>query len=298
MTSDNLASIAKSIRAPFLLLTPACVFLGLSAALYDQQAINWANFWLAMVGAVSAHMSVNLFNEYVDFKSGLDLHTIKTPFSGGSGSLPQTPGAASATLTAAVFSLLVCLIIGTYFVFKIGVLLVPLGALGALIIVTYTPWINHRPLLCLVAPGFGFGPLMVVGTYFCVTGSYAWSAVYLSLVPFFLVSNLLLLNQFPDLEADRRAGRNHLPIAHGVRTSVRVFSAFVALAYLPILIGVAIGVLPVASIFSVLPAFLAVGVSIKIRNFDGDIEKHIPSMGAYVLVVLITPTLLGISLII
>ncbi len=40
---------------------------------------------LALLGAFLAHISVNTLNEYFDFKSGLDLETIKTPFSGGSG---------------------------------------------------------------------------------------------------------------------------------------------------------------------------------------------------------------------
>lgn len=298
MASGKLASVARSIRAPFVLLTPVCVFLGLSAAIRIEGQVDWAHFSLVLMGAVFAHMSVNLFNEYFDFKSGLDLDTVKTPFSGGSGSLLRNPGAAAAILKAAVFSLLICLIVGTYFVYELGVLLVPLGALGVLIIVTYTQLIVRHPLICLIAPGLGFGPLMVAGSYFCITGSYHWFPFYLSLAPFFLVSNLLLLNQFPDLEPDRRAGRNHLPIALGVRTSARIFAAFNVLAYLAILIGIAVRVLPLASVFASLPAFMATFVSVKAGNFDGDIENHIPVMGIYVLVVLSTPALLGISLII
>jgi len=40
-----------------------------------------------------------------------------------------------------------------------------------------------------------------------------------SLVPFFLVSDLLLLNQFPDAAADERVGRKHIPILIGRRAS-------------------------------------------------------------------------------
>ncbi len=47
---------------------------------------------------------------------------------------------------------------------------------------------------------------------------------------FFLVSNLLLLNQFPDLEADRSAGRRHLPIVLGRPSSSQVFGYFFELA--------------------------------------------------------------------
>ncbi len=64
-----------------------------------------------------------------------------------------------------------------------------------------------------------------------------------TLVPFFLVSNLLLLNQFPDLEADRSAGRRHLPIVLGRPSSSQVFGAFLAFAYVSLIIGVTSGTL-------------------------------------------------------
>jgi hypothetical protein len=49
---------------------------------------------LIFIGALFAHISVNTLNEYFDFKSGLDLTANKTPFSGGSGALPNTPDVA------------------------------------------------------------------------------------------------------------------------------------------------------------------------------------------------------------
>jgi 1,4-dihydroxy-2-naphthoate octaprenyltransferase len=76
---------------PFLILTPACVLLGLGTALSASKSINIHYFILALTGAVSAYISVNTFNEYFDFKSGLDYKTIRTPFSGGSGALPKKP---------------------------------------------------------------------------------------------------------------------------------------------------------------------------------------------------------------
>ena len=98
-----------------------------------------------------------------------------------------------------------------YFVFTVGILLLPLGLLGIALIVFYTQWITKRPIICLVAPGLAFGPLMVLGTHFVLTGSYSWTAFAASLVPGFLVSDLLLLNQFPDVEADKTVGRKYLP---------------------------------------------------------------------------------------
>ena len=87
----NFKFLLDPMRLPFLILTPACVVLGLATAIWTSGQINWFHFVLVLIGALSAHISVNTFNEYFDFKSGLDANTKRTPFSGGSGRLPETP---------------------------------------------------------------------------------------------------------------------------------------------------------------------------------------------------------------
>ena len=79
--------------------------------------------------------------------------------------------------------------------------------------------------------------LMVMGTHFSLTGTYSWTAFIAALVPTFLVSNLLLLNQFPDVDPDRSIGRRHFPIAIGCNHSSRLYGIFLILAYLSILVG-------------------------------------------------------------
>jgi 1,4-dihydroxy-2-naphthoate octaprenyltransferase len=189
------------MRIQFLILTPACVFLGLGTAIWTDREINIYYFILTLFAALSAHISVNAFNEYFDFRSRLDFKTVRTPFSGGSGTLPAQPNLARQALRTAWTAFAVTSLIGLYFLHIRGIFLLPLGILGLLTIVAYTPWLARHPFLCLVAPGFGFGPFMVMGTDFVLTGEYSWTAFIASLIPFFLVSNLLLLNQFPDVEA-------------------------------------------------------------------------------------------------
>ena len=84
-------TVVLSMRVPFLALTFVCVFLGASTVVANQANVNLTLLILALFGALLAHISVNTLNEYFDFKSGLDLETIKTQFSGGSGALPQNP---------------------------------------------------------------------------------------------------------------------------------------------------------------------------------------------------------------
>ncbi len=214
------------MRVPFLVLAPVCVFLGMSTVVANQASVNLLVLLLALAGAFLAHISVNTLNEYFDFKSGLDLETLKTPFSGGSGALPQNPEMVGSVLAVGLASSIFLFMIGSYFVWQFGTGIIPIGITGLVIIATYTSWINKHPFLCLVAPGIGFGFLMVAGTQFVLQGEYTPLSWLVAAVPFFLVNNLLLLNQYPDIKADAKAGRYHFPIAYGVKRSNLVYGLF------------------------------------------------------------------------
>lgn len=290
--------ILGPMRLPFLILTPACVALGFGTALWTQGAVSAFQVTMVLVGAIAAHISVNAFNEYFDFKSGLDFHTRRTPFSGGSGTLPANPHMAKHALTIAIVTFSIVVSIGLYLLIVRGPALLPIGALGLLLLIFYTPWIAHYPYLCLVAPGLGFGPFMVIGTHVALTGSYSWSALVASLIPFFLVSNLLLLNQFPDVEADRNVGRRHLPIVIGRRASSLLYVGFLVMAYLVLIWGVYSQYLPKASLIGLATAVLAVPVSIGAYRYADNVAKLIPSMGLNVAINIFTPVLVSIGLII
>ena len=286
------------MRVPFLILTPACVLLGLGTAIWTTGHVNWLHFALALVGAVCAHISVNAFNEHFDFKSGLDARTQRTPFSGGSGTLQARADMARPALVTAWTAFAVTALTGLYFVFLRGPAILPLGILGLFLLYAYTPWLTRNPFLCLIAPGLGFGPLMVMSVHFALTGAYSWTAFVASLVPFFLVSDLLLLNQFPDMEADRGVGRRHFPILIGRKTSSLIYGAFLLAAYLAIVLGVAFGFLPAISLIGLLGAVIAVPAGINAFRYSEDIGRLIPSLGLNVLLNLATPVLVGIGLLI
>jgi 1,4-dihydroxy-2-naphthoate polyprenyltransferase len=284
------------MRVPFLILTPACVLLGLSTAVATAGQVNWRDFALALAGAVAAHISVNAFNEVFDFGSGLDARTQRTPFSGGSGTLPAHPELARAAQSIAWTTFGIAALVGLYFVVLRGALILPLGLTGLFLLYAYTPWLTRHPLLCLAAPGLGFGPLLVLSVHFALTGAYSWMAFVASLVPFFLVSDLLLLNQFPDVEADQGIGRRHLPILIGRRKSSLIYGSFLATAYLVIVLGVTFGVLPPLSLLGLLTAALAVPAGLMAFRHAEEVPRLIPAMGMNVLINLLTPVLVSIGL--
>ncbi len=284
------------MRVPFLILTPACVSLGVGTVFWTGGRIHGGHVLLALTGAVFAHISVNSLNEYFDFRSGLDSRTQPTPFSGGSGTLARNPSLAGMALRIGAAAMVGTGVIGLYFVAVWGPGLLPLGILGLLIIGTYTPWLTRNPYLCLVAPGLGFGPLMIMGTEFALTGSYSLTALVASLVPFFLVSNLLLLNQFPDVQADESVGRRHLPIVLGRRRSGFLYGALLVFAYVSIAIGVATGTLPGASVLGLVTLVLAVPVLLGVLQSHDDIPRLARSMGLNVIVTVATPVLVAVGM--
>ena len=293
----QIQSVLKTIRPPFLILTPVCVFLGLSTALVSDTPVNVSTFVLIFIGAISAHISVNMLNEYYDFTSGLDLKTNRTPFSGGTGALPDNPGAASAVLLMGLISLAITIGVGLYLVWEHGTQILPIGLAGVILIITYTHWINRMPLVCLVSPGMGFGILMVIGTHMILSGTYSSLPLLVSLIPFFLVNNLLLLNQYPDVEADRSVGRKTFPIAFGLEKSNWIYALFAVLTYALIVLMVLKNVLPGLSLIAVIPFALSLFAFSGAYKYGLKIGEHPRYLGANVAATILTPLLLGISII-
>ena len=292
-----LKSIIKSFRPSFLVLTPICIFLGISTSQTIEAQINVLSVGLILIGALSAHICVNTLNEYFDFKSGLDLKTNKTKFSGGSGAIPENPESAGSVLVAGITSLVITISIGIYFLIEVGLIILPIGMVGVFLLVAYTPWINRLPLFGLIASGLGFGVLMVVGTHIVLTGNYSNMSLLVSLVPFFLVNNLLLLNQYPDIEADASVGRKTFPIVFGVKMSNFIYAFFALSCFLLILVLIVLEEIPALSVIALIPIMLslfALGGGIK---YSSDIGEHSEYLGANVAATLLTPLLLGVSIV-
>jgi 1,4-dihydroxy-2-naphthoate octaprenyltransferase len=281
-------------RPQFLLLSVALAFLGTSVAWY-YDAFHLGYALLAFFGLLLCHISVNVLNDYFDYKSGIDLEVRRTPFSGGSGILPASLLKPRQVLWLGLVSFLLAVPIGVYFVLALdnGWQLLPLLLVAAVCTLLYTP------LLARLgwpewAPGVGLGALPVLGVYFVQASAYTLPAVIASVPSGILVHNLLLLNEFPDAEADRKAGRKTLPITMGKKRAGIVYSALTMIVYLWIIGWVVAGKMPVFSLIALatLPlAVKAIGGALKPQEMN----RLVPAMANNVLVVLLTQLLLGIG---
>ncbi|MGQ7299620.1 prenyltransferase [Marinobacter nauticus] len=295
--SETLA-VVRASRPNFLLLAPLCAGLGLAVAWQQGQAPELLHTFLVFLGAVLAHAAVNLLNEYDDFRSGLDMITERTPFSGGSGALPEVPTAARRVLWAGLGTLALVVAIGLYFLWLRGLPLLVLGAAGVVLVLTYTRWITRSPLLCLLAPGMGFGPIMVLGTVIALGGGIDTTALLASLVALLMVSELLLINQIPDAEADRAIGRRHLVITLGPEKAARLVAGLLLASYGVIVAGVVSGHLAMTSLIALAPLPAVVWISLRLPRVLAAPDQLNRVLGANVAVLLSTLALLvtGLSL--
>lgn len=294
-----LPALLAIARAPFLLLALSSVLLAVALAASRATDGFWQDALLVLVGALAAQVSVNALNEHHDFRSGLDLATARTPFSGGSGTLPARPELAGAALALGLGGLGLTLLVGLYFLFSQPQARLPLlgiGALGCLIILAYTPWLTRRPWLCLFAPGLAFGPLMVVGGELALSGETSTTSLLLSLTPFALANNLLLLNQYPDIDADRAHGRLTAPMRLSTAAALRLLEANWALALLLPPALALLGLAPPGVCLVLLLAPLALWIARRCRRSQLALPALLPALGANVGLALLGPLLLAAGL--
>lgn len=222
--------------------------------------------------------------------------TLKTPFSGGSGTLVQWPHLLPLAKTLVWLALAIVLLVGAWFVYWRGWPLLLIGLLGIFLILSYTPWLNRSPWLCWLAPGLAFGPLMIWGAQIALIGEITTNAILMSWVLFFLVNNLLLLNQLPDVNADRNAGRRHFAIVYGAQHSHRLYLAGLILAWLPIEWGLIANDWPWFSALVVIGFLAGLWIHHQVRHYFDHPKKLLPALGLNVAVTLLIPFLLSIVL--
>ena len=249
--------------------------------------------FLAGFGLLLAHISVDVFNEYFDYRSGVDLRTQRTPFSGGSGALSSGLVTPRQALWLGIGTLVAIVPVGIYFTITRGWSLLPLLLVAAAFIVLYTSFILKMGWTEW-APGLGMGALPILGTYFIQIGDYTLSAVIAAVPSGILVHNLLLLNEFPDVEADASAGRRTLPIVIGKDKASIVYSVLTVIVYLWIIGGVIAGQMPAFSLLGLVTLPWAIK-AIRGSRQHQDMNRLVPAMANNVLVVLLTQFFMAIG---
>ena len=289
----SIKPLAGVARAPFLLLPITLVAAGAAAAAWSG-TFSWPRTLIALVGLVALHMAVNILNEWSDMRTGIDLRTERTPFSGGSGTLPAGGMSLGGALAFGLVCSAIGLAIGVWFLTQVGMVLLPIMILGAICVLTYTD-VLARLGIGEIAAGLGLGTLPVMGAAIVQDGTLAPAAIAASIPGFFMTFNLLLLNEFPDEAADRGGGRRNLVLLFGRRPAAAIYAIAALLTPLAVVAAVVMGVLPVASLIAVLPSLLLVK-PLQWAFTTPSADVPVSALGANVMWNLGTNTLLAIGL--
>ena len=291
-------------RSNFLLLSVLLVGIGLSLAALKISGddFSFVRALLLVVGVVLTHISVNLFNEYSDYKTGIDFNTRRTPFSGGSGMMQAGKTNPRSVLAAAIATLFVALVIGVYFCVISHWLLIPIVALGGIAIVFYTDFLA-KWLLGELFAGLTLGSLVVIGTYIAMTGNWQQpisdvlplEVLLISLPPGILTSLLLFLNEFPDVEADREGGRFHLVIWLGRKKASYLYVFGLFLVFSIIIVLPIVELAPPWILIALLTLPVAIMAGVTAIRYAEDTERLLPALGMNVIVVLATDALLALG---
>jgi 1,4-dihydroxy-2-naphthoate octaprenyltransferase len=290
---NGLAPWLGVARAPFLLLPVTLVAAGAAAAAYSGD-FGGRPTLLALVGLVLLHVAVNALNEASDMATGIDLRTTRTPFSGGSGTLPAGRLSVRATRIFAYTAAVIGGLIGGWFALRLGPTFALLMAAGAAAVLFYTD-VFARTGVGEVMAGLGLGALPVWGSAWVQGPPPGPAALWAGVPAFFMTFDLLLLNEFPDEEADRAGGRRNLVLMLGRKGAAVVYAAAAVLAPTSIVLAVALGALPVHALAATLPSLL---LAKPLAWALGDTREPVPvpALGANVAWNLATNTVLALAL--
>ena len=220
----------KAVRPNFFPATFIPVALGGVLAWHQFTRFNWTSFLLTLVGALFIHAGLDLANDYFDHISGNDeINRFPTPFSGGSRVIQKGILGPGQVLGGAVVCFLIGIAVGLFLNYLVpGNVILALGIVGIVLAFFYgaPPFRIGYKGLGELACGLGFGPIMVLGSYFVQTGRFTWPPVFVSVPVGILIALVLYINEFPDYEADKAVNKRTLVVMLGKRKALVLITSY------------------------------------------------------------------------
>lgn len=283
----------RAVRIRFLLASIISVTLGLAINSWQNNTFDIGFAVLTFVGVAALHASVDLLNDYWDYKRQIDTDTQRTKFSGGTGVLPEGLLKPQQVYRAGMLMLIIGSAVGAFFIFERGITIAVI--LGFAIVSIY--FYSTR----IVDSGLGEvfvaikGAMIVLGTYFVQSSHVTVEPVIAGIVSGVLSSTVLFVNSFPDYDADKKHGRKTLVIVLGKDKASSVIWIFPGIIYGIIVTGVISGIFPVLSLMTIATIPIAVKAAISLKKNYEDVAGLVPVMERFVTFGRITGALFVVS---
>ena len=246
---------ARPISLPQSLL-PALTAVALS---YGSQEFSWICAIASVIGVMFLHLSLNLLDDWFDYRNGSAETRVKVVHEGVRGRMHKYPyltsgEATSRQLVIAILSFLsVAALMGVIILVQRGWMILGWVAVALVLGVSYSGGplkLGYRGLGELVI-FLMFGPLMMSGVYYAITGGLDWKITWLSIAVGLLVTNIVYSHSVLDSVPDAKMGKKTM--AHLMKTpsgQIALSALMNLLPYLMVVTGVILGQLH--------PAYLAV----------------------------------------
>lgn len=285
----------KAARAPFLVVSLIPAVLGGLIGYYSGY-FDWTIFILATIGIVMAHGAADFIDDYYDFINGnlgnKEQQFHDSPLIRGEVTLRQV-------MVATLISLGIAFAAGVYLLIEVGMPVLYLMLAGTFIVLFYTAppiRLNYRGLGETML-FFAFGPMIVFGSYFVLSGKFSWEPIFASIPLGIFTMNVGIVSNTFDYHDDVKSGKRCIPVRFGQRTAVNIIIIGTVLAYLGVIAGFLLNFLPVWSLITLLTIPLAVGVIRQTLQFH-DTDKYTPAMTKAIALTSVTGILLIIGYVI
>ena len=247
------------IQALRLHYVPTSIFPALLGSVIAWSRFGKFNAWcffLVIVGVTLHHIGLNMIDDVFDYIHAVDRSRgkEKNPYTGGSGVLTDKLLPVHQVLSVAILCYLLGIVIAVYLTIFVGWPVLMFAAIGIFSSVFYT-----MPPIRYGYRGFGelsllinFGPLISLSAFYVQTRSIAWEPFIISLVPGFLMWSMIVINEIPDYEEDRVAGKLNLVARHGRKPAVMLYVAGLICAYSTMLLSVFFGLTPAGVLLGLL----------------------------------------------
>jgi 1,4-dihydroxy-2-naphthoate octaprenyltransferase len=240
---------AYEVLRPFAYTASAIPVLAGGALAAVDSRFWWPPFLAALAGGMLLHSGTNVINEVYDVRKGID--TITSPRMSHAVLKGRVSERGAYAFALALF--VAAIAVGSYLVWLRGAAIAGLGLLGLVAGYTYTapPFQYKYRALGVPVVFVLMGPIMVVGSYYAVTGIWDWHALVLSLPVGLLVAAILHGNEWRDISEDTRAGISTLSSRLGRDWAHYGYLGLVIGAYVTLGFAIAVRWLPATTVIAV-----------------------------------------------
>jgi 1,4-dihydroxy-2-naphthoate polyprenyltransferase len=218
---------------------------------------------LVVAGVTINHFGLNLLDDACDYIHSVDsaCSEEKNPYTGGSGVLTEGLLTTTQVARGAVVCFATTAAIGLYLAWVYGWPVLAFGLIGVFCSVFYT-----LPPIRFGYRGLGelgllinFGPVIGLGAYYIQAGTLDVEPLMVSLVLGMMMWSMIIINEIPDYEEDKRGGKRTLVVRLGRDRAIFLYTGGLAAAYMTLIYTIWSGLAP----FSLSLGLLSLPLAIK-----------------------------------